>query len=112
MTRTGPLFRSLVALALILAPALPAQDGPEGDYFVYVAAESQDEVSLIRFGPGGAEVVETIIVGLYPTEIDGPHGLIVDAAAGRLHREGDAGRLDRLLGNRRTCATAGDQRSL
>jgi DNA-binding beta-propeller fold protein YncE len=77
------LFRWLGALALILAPALPAQDAPEGDYFVYVAAESQDEVALIRFGPDGAEVVETIIVGLYPTEIDGPHGLTVDAAAGR-----------------------------
>lgn len=67
----------------MLAPAFPAQDAPEGDYFVYVAAESEDEVALIRFGPDGAEVVETIVVGLYPTEIDGPHGLTVDAASGR-----------------------------
>jgi DNA-binding beta-propeller fold protein YncE len=81
--RTGPTIGWLAAGALISAPALPAQEAPQGDYYVYAAAESQDEVSLIRFGPGGAEVVETIVVGLYPTEIDGPHGLTVDTEAGR-----------------------------
>ena len=83
MSLRGPLFRWLVAFALIVAPPLPAQDAPDGNYFVYVAAESEDEVSLIRFGPDGAEVVKTVVVGLYPTEIDGPHGLTVDASAGR-----------------------------
>jgi DNA-binding beta-propeller fold protein YncE len=42
-----------------------------------VAAESEDEVALIRFGPDGAKVEETIPVGSFPTDIDGPHGIAV-----------------------------------
>lgn len=72
-----------MASALMCAPALGAQEAPAGDYYVYVAAESEDEVALIRFGPDGAEVVERIAVGIYPTEMDGPHGLTVDAAGER-----------------------------
>lgn len=68
----------LAAGAFAGVGSLPAQDAPDGDYYVYVAAESEDEVALVRFGPGGAGVEETIPVGLYPTEIDGPHGLTVD----------------------------------
>jgi DNA-binding beta-propeller fold protein YncE len=68
-----------LSLALIAPGAVPAQEGPSGDYYVYVAAESEDQVALVRFGPDGAEVVENIVVGLYPTEIDGPHGIAVDA---------------------------------
>ena len=85
MTRTGDTWRlrGLVASALLWAPALSAQEAPGGDYYVYVAAESQDEVALVRFGPDGAEVAETIVVGIYPTEIDGPHGLTVDPAGNR-----------------------------
>ncbi|MFQ5529011.1 MAG: YncE family protein [Gemmatimonadota bacterium] len=83
MTHAAPLLRGLIASALLLAPALAAQEGPAGDYYVYVAAESQDEVALVRFGPGGAEVAETIVVGIYPTEIDGPHGLTVDPEGDR-----------------------------
>ena len=46
-------------------------------YHVYVAAESEDEVALVRFD-GGEAVVESVIpVGTQPTEIDGPHGLTV-----------------------------------
>ena len=71
----------LVGATLVAAPvaaqtASPAP--PPGDYYVYVAAESEDEVSVVRFGPDGTEVTETIVVGLYPTEIDGPHGITVD----------------------------------
>lgn len=83
MTRTIPLMRGLLASTLILASTLPAQEGPAGDYYVYVAAESEDEVALVRFGPDGAEVAERIAVGIYPTEMDGPHGLTVDAAGER-----------------------------
>jgi DNA-binding beta-propeller fold protein YncE len=83
VVRTTVWLRSLAAAALLWAPALAAQEGPAGDYYVYVAAESQDEVALVRFGPDGAKVAETIIVGNYPTEIDGPHGLIVDPAGDR-----------------------------
>lgn len=79
MTATIAMTCAVIALAAGLPPrALAAQEGPAGDYYVYVAAESEDEVSVVRFGPGGTEVVETVQVGLYPTEIDGPHGIMVD----------------------------------
>ena len=48
------------------------------DYYVYVAAESEDEVSLIKFdGVDGVEL-EKIPVGIWPAENEGPHGLTVD----------------------------------
>ncbi len=52
------------------------------DYYVYVAAESDDAVFLVKFGPDGGEVVKRIDVGIYPTEIEGPHGIRV-APGGR-----------------------------
>ncbi len=70
------------ALAGILACAAPAasteQEAPARSYYVYVAAESDDEVAVVRYGPGGAEVVKTVTVGSYPAEIEGPHGINVD----------------------------------
>ncbi len=51
---------------------------PADDYYVVVAAESQDEVSVIRFGPDGGQLVKTVEVGLWLTETDGPHGIAVD----------------------------------
>ena len=48
------------------------------DYYAYVAAESEDEVSLIKFdGVNGIEL-EKIPVGIWPAENEGPHGLTVD----------------------------------
>jgi DNA-binding beta-propeller fold protein YncE len=69
----------LVVTAVSTAMAGPsvAQEPPQADYYVYVAAESQDEVALVRFGPGGAEVSRTIEASLNPTDIDGPHGIAV-----------------------------------
>lgn len=51
------------------------------DYYAYVAAESDDQVSLIKFNAqsGEAEIVETIAVGTYPQENEGPHGVTVSA---------------------------------
>ena len=48
------------------------------DYYVYVAAESDDMVSLLKFD--GKELVEVqrFEVGVMPTEIEGPHGITVD----------------------------------
>ena len=43
-----------------------------------MAAESDDEVAIVRYGPDGAEVVKTIMVGRFPAKIEGPHGLGVD----------------------------------
>lgn len=52
---------------------------PAQDYYLYVAAESEDEVHLIRFNAETekAEISKTINVGKMPTEIDGPHGITV-----------------------------------
>jgi DNA-binding beta-propeller fold protein YncE len=68
------------ALAASAASPLCAQERPEVAYYVYVAAESEDEVSVVRFGPAGTDVVETLPVGLFPAETDGPHGIAVDPA--------------------------------
>ena len=66
-------------LAVGAAPAAPAgQDASRRSYYVYVAAESDDEVAIVRYGPAGAEVVKTVVVGSYPAEVEGPHGLNVD----------------------------------
>jgi hypothetical protein len=51
-------------------------------YYAYVCAESDDTIALVRFTPSGpgqgrAEVVKTIPVGVWPTEIEGPHGIAV-----------------------------------
>lgn len=46
-------------------------------YYVYVTAESEDEVALVRFDGQQAEVAKTIPVGVWPTEIEGPHGIAV-----------------------------------
>ena len=58
-------------------PAGAAPEPPPRSYYVYVCAESDDEVSVVRYGPGGAELVKTIPVGSYPTETEGPHGITV-----------------------------------
>ena len=65
------LLFTLFLLFLILAKGI-AQD-----YYIYVAAESEDEVHLIHFNSESnkAEIAKTIKVGRYPTETDGPHGI-------------------------------------
>ena len=42
------------------------------DYYIYVAAESEDEVALIRFDGKTAHVEKRIPVGVWPLEIEGP----------------------------------------
>ncbi len=77
---------ALLAIAIpIDSGATQATDGAPGDgsYYVYVAAESEDRVDLIRFGPDGAALVDSIPVGRFPTEIDGPHGVAVDPSGDR-----------------------------
>ena len=46
-------------------------------YFVYVASEAADRITLVRFGPDGAAIDHEIPTGIMPTDIDGPHGLAV-----------------------------------
>lgn len=93
----SPTLRGKAATALAaLAPALfttpPAlaqpradSDPPTATYWVYVGAESADLIHRVRFGPEGATVEKTIPVGLYPTEMEGPHGLQISADGRYLH---------------------------
>ena len=60
---------------LVWTTAAAGQASPAHSYYVYAAAESEDEVAVVRYGPGGLEVVETITVGSFPAEVEGPHGL-------------------------------------
>ena len=62
----------LLACLALLAPGALAQE-----YYVYVAAESEDTVALVRFDGTSADVVQTVSVGSLPHEIEGPHGLTV-----------------------------------
>ena len=62
----------LLWLILISAFTLSAKD-----YYIYCAAESEDEVALIRFDGKKAYVEKRIPVGVWPVEIEGPHGITV-----------------------------------
>ncbi len=48
------------------------------NYYLYVASESDDTVSLLKFDGNKIEEKERIKVGAYPTEIEGPHGVTID----------------------------------
>ena len=64
--------KGLVVLLVLVSSVLQAQN-----YYVYVTAESEDEVSLIKFDGKQATIEETITVGTWPAEIEGPHGINV-----------------------------------
>ena len=61
---------------LILIITIPAQIFAK-DYYIYCAAESEDEVALIRFDGKKAYVEKRIQVGVWPVEIEGPHGITI-----------------------------------
>jgi len=63
-----------ILVILILAYALSAAAFGQ-NYYVYVTAESEDEVALIKFDGKEATVVKRIPVGVWPAEIEGPHGI-------------------------------------
>jgi DNA-binding beta-propeller fold protein YncE len=75
----------MFALLAACAPAAPIPSpAPAPGYIVYVASESADVVSRIRFVPGeGAEITARRPVGINPVETEGPHGVAVapDGAA-------------------------------
>jgi DNA-binding beta-propeller fold protein YncE len=65
--------KSLIVLMLIAAiTVVQAQD-----YYIYVTAESEDEVALIKFDGKKAETIKRIPVGVWPAENEGPHGITV-----------------------------------
>ncbi len=82
----------VVGSFLLISPAVEAQETPDASYWLYVAAESDDEVALVRFDVAGARVEKIISVGVRPTEIEGPHGL-------RVSPEGDYWYLSLAHGN-------------
>src|SRR5262245_13901233 len=49
----------------------------EAAYYVIVASEAADTISTIRFNGSGAVVDHEITTGIMPTDIDGPHGLVI-----------------------------------
>jgi DNA-binding beta-propeller fold protein YncE len=72
------MFRSCAAAAALLlsaATALGQSRTAESDYLVYVASESADTISLVRFRPDGGRVDHQLTTGIMPTDVDGPHGL-------------------------------------
>lgn len=76
--------KSYAVLALLtLASCAGAADPTRGPtptadtYHAWVTSESADRVTLVRYGPEGASVVESLPVGIMPVEIDGPHGVAV-----------------------------------
>ena len=45
---------------------------------MYVAAESDDTVSVLKFDGETIEETDRITVGIMPTENEGPHGITID----------------------------------
>lgn len=89
VSRAGVLSIVVVFIFLAIAPGetisagqAPKQEAPQQqsakqDYLVYVVCESADKIALIRFGPKGAKVEQLIETGSMPSDIDGPHGIVV-----------------------------------
>jgi DNA-binding beta-propeller fold protein YncE len=69
----------IVALTFFAAGSetISAGQAPKQDYLVYVVCESADKIALIRFGSQGAKVDKLIETGSMPSDIDGPHGIVV-----------------------------------
>ena len=68
------IVKKVIIILLILSPHLTFSQS----YYLYVASESEDTVSLLKFDKNQIEEIERISVGTFPTEIEGPHGITVD----------------------------------
>jgi DNA-binding beta-propeller fold protein YncE len=75
----GALLGSLLVVVAGCAAGTRAPgEPPAPSYHVYVANESSDIVSRVRFRPGtGATVEKSIDIGVMPGDLDGAHGLSV-----------------------------------
>ena len=69
----------IIAALLISVGLFGSAEAQAQSYYAYVAAESEDEVALVRFDAEAqrATVAKTIPVGQWPVETEGPHGLTV-----------------------------------
>ncbi len=71
-------MRTAIRILSLLFPLIAGSWTAQAQsYYVYVAAESEDQVAVVRFDGAQVEVVKTIEVGQWPTEIEGPHGMTV-----------------------------------
>jgi DNA-binding beta-propeller fold protein YncE len=62
----------------LLLPAFAASSyAQDQDYLVYVLSESGDKIAVVRFGADGARVERQVDTGDMPTDIDGPHGIVI-----------------------------------
>src|SRR5947207_3561976 len=73
----GVVFLAAAPLETIAADQAPKQQSSKHDYLVYVVCESADKIALIRFNQQGAKVDKLIDTGAMPSDIDGPHGIVV-----------------------------------
>jgi DNA-binding beta-propeller fold protein YncE len=71
----GKIMKRLFLLILIIIIGVSGLSAK--DYYIYCTAESEDEVALIRFDGKTAHVEKRIPVGVWPVEIEGPHGITV-----------------------------------
>ena len=62
----------MLIIGLMVGLSMVAQD-----YYVYVTAESEDEVAVVKFDGKQAKAIHTIPVGVWPAEIEGPHGITI-----------------------------------
>ena len=67
----------VLALGVSVTAVSQTTQARAATYWVYVANESSDLVSLVRFDAAGAVEEKTIEVGYHPADIDGAHGLTV-----------------------------------
>lgn len=77
---TAPKPATAATAASAVATA-KAPGPPTATYWVYVGAESADRIHRVRFGPKGAEVEKTILIGELAAEMEGPHGLQISPDA-------------------------------
>jgi len=78
------MLTALLLSAWVALPFPPPPE-PERDYLIWIASEATDQVHLVRWGPGGAEVIRTHSVSVLPTEADGPHGLALSPDGSQLY---------------------------
>lgn len=78
------LLLGILVLGCGSSPGPPAEPvAPSRSYRILATAESDDEVALIEFAPCcGARVLRTYAVGIFPSDIEGPHGVIPSADGG------------------------------
>ena len=71
-------LRSWYTIFLSVFISFTINDLVAQNYYLYVASESDDTVSLLKFDGKEINEEKRIDVGFYPTEIEGPHGITVD----------------------------------